>query len=101
MRGGTGFSVQKFSILALTSCRTLRYSEVSLYMYNMACSTSCVTVLPPVYPPPPSLPPSIRYLLEQMDMKDKPIDEALRDFQILFRMPVSKGERLASVSRRL
>ena len=32
---------------------------------------------------------SHRCLLEQMDMKDKPIDEALREFQILFRMPVS------------
>ena len=36
-------------------------------------------------------------LLEQMDMKEKPIDEALREFQILFRMPVRKWEREGGV----
>ena len=47
----------------------------------------------------------VRCLLEQMAMKIKPIDEALRDFQILFRMPVSlrkrKGGRRKEWKRRL
>ena len=41
----------------------------------------------------------VRCLLEQMAMKIKPIDEALRDFQILFRMPVSLRKRKGGSGR--
>ena len=34
---------------------------------------------------------SSRHLANSMEMNDKPIDEALREFQTLFRMPVSYG----------
>ena len=61
--------------------------RVVVWQHQLVDATNlCVRVL---FFDHPFLMNSFRHIATSIDMKHKPIDEALREFQTLFRMPVS------------